>query len=71
MFVFNTSVSHVHYVCTYETEFWKGCWLHTRINIIKPVACGWIVSWNCFGLHVGMCVYVCVCVSAPEGINNQ
>ena len=29
-----------------------------------------LVSWNCFGSRVGMCVYVYVCVSIPEGINN-
>ena len=23
-----------------------------------------LVSWNCFGLHIGMCVCVCVSVSA-------
>ena len=24
-----------------------------------------------FGSHIGMCVYLSVCVSTPEGINNQ
>ena len=40
-----------------------------------------LVSWNCFGSRVSMCVCVCACVcvrvcvcasvSIPEGINNQ
>ena len=28
-----------------------------------------LVSWNCFGLCISM--YVCVCVFAPMGVNNQ
>ena len=30
-----------------------------------------LVSWNCFYSHIGMCMFVCMCVFAPEGINNQ
>ena len=33
----------------------------------RPQAYACLVSWNCFGSHVGMCV----CISAPEAINNQ
>ena len=33
-----------------------------------PVTGARLVSYNCFYADVGMCV--CVCVSAPEAINN-
>ena len=44
-------------VCTYIA-------LHI---VLKPGACA-PGSWNCFGSHVGMCVCVSVCVSAPRAL---
>ena len=41
------------------------CTLLNQVCAAKGRTC--LVSWNCFGLCVGMCA----CVSAPEAINNQ
>ena len=30
--------------------------------------CTGLVSWNCFGSHVGMCVYLCVSVCPPPAL---
>ena len=54
------------YSYTCVGNLYNNCLRKRYTGIFKPGAC-WpqacthLVSWNCFGLHVGMCVCLCVC----------
>ena len=52
----------------YSTEFRVLCTCHTEVELFLNQACaakgcGHLVSWNCLGLRVGMCVCLSIYVS--------
>ena len=50
--------------CTYTTYY------IFKPGARRPAAGARLVYRNHFDADVGMCVYVCVCVSAPQAIRN-
>ena len=76
IFCFTTSVNCEDYRIT------TSIWLCVSYPGMRGPHCAHLVSWNCFGSHVSVCVHVCVHVHAcvcvclrlcvcPKYIDNQ
>ena len=72
MFIYKSNIvpwdAHANESNLKKIDLWRISHANGNTNILKPGAHSTrLISWNHFCSNVSMCV----CVSAPEGINNQ
>ena len=67
--VFILSSSYLHVIYLHLIKNLRRLNSKALLNQVHATWHACLISWNCFGLQVSMCV--CVCVPTPKSINNQ